>query len=267
MKNPRIAASSYSNTAPLIWSFLYGSQRGKYEIILDIAPSRSAELLLQRKVDAALVPVIAAQMMDDVWIVPEVCVGAREKAKSVCLITKDKELSSVKSVSLDIYSKTSVVLTKIIFKEFLGFEPEWINAKPNADKMLSETDCALLIGDPALMIDIIKYERFDLVELWKRFTGFGFVFAMWMTRNEACAFDFASARDEGLKRFSEIISNYKEEIPLSREEFETYLTKNISFSVDESMKRGMELYFELAAKNKFINLLTTPKFCQISENQ
>ncbi len=44
--------------------------------------------------------------------------------------------------------------------------------------MLNESDCALLIGDPALTIDETKYRKFDSAETWKSFTGFGFVFAM-----------------------------------------------------------------------------------------
>ena len=146
----RISASSYSNTAPLIWSFLYGSYRGRVELILDNAPSRSFGLLSQDRVDSALVPVIAFQLLEGVRLIPDVCVGAKEKVRSVCLITKTKDLSEVKTVSLDISSKTSVYLTKIIFREFLGFEPDWTDAAPDLDAMLAESDCALLIGDPAL---------------------------------------------------------------------------------------------------------------------
>ena len=241
-----ISASSYSNTAPLIWSFLYGSRHGKYEMILDTAPARSAQLLAEDKVDAALVPVIASQLIKGVRMIPDVCVGASEKVRSVCLVTKGEELKDVKSVSLDISSKTSIVLTKIIFREFFGFEPEWKNAEPNLDQMLDSSDCALLIGDPALTIDETKYRKFDLVELWREFSGFGFVFAMWMTRRDSCDIDFAAARDEGLEHLEEIIANYEGEIPITHEDFRNYLTENISFSVDESMQKGLELYFELA---------------------
>jgi len=72
MITPRISASSYSNTAPLVWSFLYGANHGKVEIILDNAPARSAELLAQDRVDAALVPVIASQLIDGVKVIPDV---------------------------------------------------------------------------------------------------------------------------------------------------------------------------------------------------
>jgi len=259
MKVPRISASSYSNTAPLIWSFLYGSNHGAVEIILDNAPARSAELLSQNRVDAALVPVIAYQQIDGVRLIADVCVGAKEKVRSVCLVTDGRELDSVKSVSLDISSKTSACLTKIIFREFLGFEPVWKDAKPDLEAMLAESDCALLIGDPALKLSVppavagdFEYRAFDLAELWKKYTGLGFVFAMWMTRNAKCEIDFAAARDEGLLHFDDIAANYNAEIGLSREEMLEYLSGNISYSADDSMQKGLELYFNLAAKHNLI---------------
>ncbi len=256
MPTIRISASSYSNTAPLVWSFLYGSNRGKYEVIMDNAPARSAELLSQNRIDAALVPVIAYQMLDNVRLIPNVCVGAKEKVKSVCLVTKGEDLSDIKSVSLDISSKTSVALTKIIFREFFNFEPVWTEAKPDLEQMLSISDCALLIGDPALTVDEKRFKKFDLAEIWKNNTGFGFVFAMWMANKErsenARKINFAKARDEGLQHLDEIISNYESEISLSHQEFRDYLLGNISYSIDDSMQKGLELYFKLAHKNGLI---------------
>ncbi|MFM9904534.1 MAG: menaquinone biosynthetic enzyme MqnA/MqnD family protein [Pyrinomonadaceae bacterium] len=266
MNSRRISASSYSNTAPLIWSFLYGQNHGKVEIILDNAPARSAELLAQGRVDAALVPVIAYQTIDDVRLVPEVCVGARDRVRSVCLITNGGDLADVRSVALDTSSRTSVVLTKIIFREFLGFEPVWKNAPPDLDAMLENSDAALLIGDPALKTAEFgmrvadsdpksksqNRKSFDVAELWHTYTGLGFVFAMWMTRRATCDIDFAGARDEGLAHIDEIAANYASETGLSRDEMKSYLTENISYSIDGSMQQGMELYFELAHKNGLI---------------
>jgi chorismate dehydratase len=204
---------------------------------------------------------------------------------------------------LDVSSRTSVVLTKIIFREFLGFEPEWRSAEPNVEAMLDDSDCALLIGDPALSIadcglriaelsnaecgtqnaksqssqpelpsasdDPTKKEsafrvphsaldkvpqsairKFDLVELWRRYTDLGFVFAMWMTRTERSPVDFSFARDEGLARIDEIVSNYLPDIKIGQDEFRRYLTENISYTVNDELQRGMELYFDLANKHR-----------------
>ena len=264
---PRISASSYSNTAPLIWSFLYGSERGKYELILDNAPARSAELLAQKRVDAALVPVIEYQRIEDVLLVPNVCVGAREKVRSVCLVTEGNDLKNVKTISLDVSSRTSVALTKIIFQEFFGYEPDYKISKPDLPEMLMHSDCALLIGDPALTIDENKYRKFDLAEVWKSFTGCGFVFAMWMTQVSkseiARKIDFAAARDEGLRHLEEIIANYEQEISLERKDFKKYLTENISFSIDENMQKGLELFFKLAHEN---NLTENNKLLRFADS-
>ena len=243
-----------------MWSFLYGQNHGTVEIILDNAPARSAELLAQDRVDAALVPVIAYQQIDGARLIPDVCVGARERVRSVCLVTKGEDLQHVQSVALDTSSKTSVVLTKIIFREFFGFEPEWKYASPDVDAMLSDADCALLIGDPALVLSVpgaaatgAVLRVFDLAELWHKYTGLGFVFAMWMTRRDKCEIDFAAARDEGLAHLDEIVANYETDIHLGRDEMRTYLSQNISYCIDDSMRHGMGLYFELAAKNRLID--------------
>lgn len=260
---PRISASSYSNTAPLIWSFLYGTNRGKDELILDNAPARSAELLAENRIDAALVPVIEYQRIEDVLLVPRVCVGAKERVRSVCLVTKGADLKDVRTVALDVSSKTSVALTRIIFREFLGIEPIYKQAKPNLTEMLSDSDCALLIGDPALMTrdgqmteDYGQIRKFDLAETWREFTGCGFVFAMWMANKDkagiARTIDFAAARDEGLAHLDEIISNYETEITLPRDDFKKYLSENISYTIDDSMQKGLSLYYDLAHKHGLI---------------
>jgi len=256
MQGPRIAASSYSNTAPLIWSFLYGSQHGKVELILDNAPARSAELLAQGRVDAALTPVVAYQMMEGCRLVPGVCIGAKERVRSVCLVTKGRSLENVKSVALDVSSKTSVCLTKLIFREFLGFEPEWRPAEPDIESMLHASDAALLIGDPALRLaeaasatPDTPLQVHDLAGLWRQYTGLGFIFAMWMHRGDEAPFDLAAVRDEGLAHIDEIAGNYREDIGTGTENLKRYLLENISYAPDASMLAGLELFFELSFKN------------------
>ncbi len=233
-------------------------------MILDNAPARSAEMLRQRRVSAALVPVIEYQRIEDVLLVPDVCIGAQERVRSVCLVTKGVDLEDVKSVALDVSSKTSIALTKIIFREFYALDPTYKQAKPNLIEMLSDSDCALLIGDPSLTVDEKIYRKFDLAETWKSFTGFGFVFAMWMANAEnsdaAEQIDFAAARDEGLKHLGEIIANYETEISLARDDFKTYLSENIAYSIDDSMQNGLSLFFDLAHKHNLIERLKSLRF-------
>jgi chorismate dehydratase len=253
---PRIAASSYLNTAPLIWSFIHSTQRNAVELLIDTAPARCAEMLSRGEVDAALVPVIEYQRLDDVVIVPDVCVGSRSAVRSVVLVSRVNNLKKVKRVALDESSRTSVALVKIVFREFLGFEPEWQSSPPDLKSMLARADAALIIGDPAMKIPRDQFRVFDLATLWHEYTGFGFVFAMWMVRKDNVetvrAIDFAAARDEGLAHLDDIAARYGRQIGLSPKEIKQYLTQNISLGMDEEMKKGLELYFELAHKHQLI---------------
>src|SRR6267154_5283307 len=261
---PRIAASSYLNTAPLIWSFIHGSQRDAVQLFTDKAPARCAEMLGNGEVDAALVPVIEYQRIPDVVIVPDVCVGSRSAVRSVVIASKQNNLKKVKRVSLDDSSRTSVALVKIIFREFLGFEPEWQVAPPDLRTMLEHNDAALIIGDPAMKIPRDKLRVFDLATLWHEFTGLGFVFAMWMARTNSAekilAIDLKAVRDEGLAHLDEIAAGYEDQAALSPAEIKDYLTGNIAFQMDEKMMKGLELYFELARKHKLIESAKTLEF-------
>lgn len=261
---PRIAASSYLNTAPLIWSFMQGSHRAAVELFTDTAPARCAEMLAGDEVDAGLVPVIEYQRIPDVAIVPDVCVGSRSAVRSVVLATRRNNLKKVERVALDDSSRTSAALVKIIFREFLGFEPGWQTSHPDLKSMLAHADAALIIGDPAMTIPRDQFRVFDLATLWHEFTGFGFVFAMWMARKEnverISRIDFAAARDEGLAHLDEIAAHYQARLGLSVGEIHTYLTENIAFQMDEEMRKGLELYFELAVKHKLIDEAKPPHF-------
>jgi len=255
-KRPRLAASSYLNTAPLIWSFQHGTRRDLVQLVTDTAPARCADLLAHGEVEAALVPIIEYQRIPEIRAVPNVCVGSHSAVRSVVLISKYDDLKNVRSVALDDSSRTSQALVKIIFREFVGVEPNWESRAPSPQLMMEGSDAALLIGDPAMKISRNDFHVFDLASLWRRFTDTGFVFAMWMARATAVeaisGLDFAGARDEGLKQIEKIISQYENDLPLPRDEIRKYLTDNITFHVDESLETGMRLYFELAQKHGLI---------------
>jgi chorismate dehydratase len=250
---PRIAASSYLNTAPLIWSFLYGPKQDAIELFTHQAPARCAEMLASGEVDAALVPVIEYQRIPDIAIVPDVCVGSRSAVRSVVIASKLNNLKKIKRVALDDSSRTSVALVKIIFREFFRFEPEWQVSPPDLRSMLEHNDAALIIGDPAMKVQRDKFRVFDLATLWHDFTGLGFVFAMWMAganrAEQVRAIDFKAVRDEGLAHLDEIAARHEKATGLSRDEIRDYLTRNIAFQMDDEMKKGLELFFELAQRH------------------
>jgi chorismate dehydratase len=261
---PRIAASSYLNTAPLIWSFQHGSRREGLKLLTHEAPARCAGLLAQGEVDAALVPVIEYQRMSDVAVVPDVCVGSRSRVRSVVLATRNRELKDVRTVALDTSSRTSVALIRVIFREFIGFEPEWKQAEPDLRSMLSQADAALIIGDPAMTFSREALRVFDMASLWREHTGLGFVFALWMARAESLervkAIDFEAARDEGLEHVEPIAALYEERLGLPLDELRGYLLENICFKLDEELLAGLGLFYRLAEKHGVIPALRPLKW-------
>lgn len=259
----RLAASSYLNSAPLIWSFLNGSHRGDVDFV-EAVPSRCARLLSESAVEGALIPVIEYQRIPSGFLVPDVCVGSQKEVLSVVLVSKDKTLENIESVALDESSRTSATLVKVIFKEFLGREPEWTTSAPNIQEMLDKYDAALIIGDPGMGFRRRGLNVWDMASLWKQHTGLGFVFAMWMVSDQAVeharSVDFAGARDEGVAHIEEIVQSYQDRIPMPVEQLRNYLTENIVFNVDEQMEKGLRLYFEFAAKHGLIETVKPLRF-------
>lgn len=182
--------------------------------------------------------------------------GSKGNVRSVVLVTRMRDLRECRSVALDESSRTSAALMKIIFLEFLGVEPKCVTLAPNVDRMLKDNDAALIIGDPAMTFARDDLRVVDMAGLWREHTGLGFVFALWAVGNKdvsrVAAIDFAAARDEGLEQIEVILSHYEREIPLTRDELREYLTDDITFHIDEPMKQGMKLYFDLAYKHHLI---------------
>jgi chorismate dehydratase len=261
---PRVAASSYLNTAPLIWSFARGRRRGEVELLTDTAPARCADMLARGQVEAALVPVIEYQRLPETAIVPGVCVGAREEVHSVVLVTRGARLEEVESIALSVESRTSAALIEVICREFLGRAPRLEQAEPDLGRMLARHDAALVIGDPAMTFEREGLRVYDMAALWREHTGLGFVFAMWMAHESAAegvrAIDFAGARDEGLASVEEIVDVYERELGRPREELVRYLTRNIAFDLDGELAAGLELFFRLAHKHGVIETLRPLKF-------
>jgi chorismate dehydratase len=247
----------------LIWSFVQGDRRNEVDFI-EAVPSRCARYLAEKEVEVALIPVIEYQRIPGGLLVPDVCVGSQKEVLSVVLVSKNSELDQIRTVALDESSRTSATLVKIIFREFLKREPTWTTCSPDLAEMLDQNDAALIIGDPGMSFPRTGLKVWDMAQLWRNYTGLGFVFAMWMVRDEAAdkarRVDFATARDEGVSQIEQIVCEYQSRIPMSLEDLRKYLTENIVFRVDDSMKQGLGLYYELAFKHQLIESVKPLRF-------
>ena len=251
MSKPYIAASSYLNTAPLCYSFLAGEQRERCEFLSDAAPAVCSDLLKAGKADAAMIPAIEYQRIQGIHAVRDVCVASRSRVRSVVLASR-VPIGEVRSVALDTSSRTSAALIQILFRHFYRRHPAFRPAAPRIAEMLEVDDAALMIGDPAMLIDRASLYVYDLAEEWRRHTGLPFVFAFWAVRADSQkglgGVDFVAAKREGLAHAPDLADRYSASLGLPRQELLTYMTENICYDLDEESLRGLRLYYRLAAE-------------------
>lgn len=255
---PYVAASSYLNAAPLCYSFVYGEQKDRCTFLSDAAPARCSELLAEGRADAALIPVIEYQRIPGLKIAPGACVASKQKVRSVLLASR-VPISEVRSVALDTSSRTSAALIQIILGHFYKVSASYRASPPRLEDMLESDDAALIIGDPAMLIDRSALHVYDLAEEWQKHTGLPFVFAFWAIRGDSTAWlgrdappdtriDFVAAKAEGLAHANELADIYAENLGLPRDDLFSYLTEAISYHLDEESLQGLRLYYELASK-------------------
>jgi len=265
MTRPKIAASSYLNTAPLCYSFERGAQMERSTFISDAAPSRCSDLLGAGEVDAALIPVIEYARVPNVKIAPGACVASKRKVRSVILVSK-VPIVEIGSVALDTSSRTSAALVRILLGHFHSLNVEYRSAAPRIQDMLESSDGALIIGVPAMLVPRSSLYVYDLAEEWNRRTGLPFVFAFWAIRVDAVerilesGVDFVAARREGMANIDEISETYQARLGLPREEIVSYLTESISYELDPESLRGLDLFFRLACQCEVIDAVRDVDF-------
>jgi len=256
----RIAASTYLNSAPLVYSFAQGSLRDRYTFLGDTAPSRCAVMLAAGQADIALIPVIEYQRIPELKIIPDLAVASKRQVRSVLLAAR-RPLAEVRTVTLDTSSRTSQTLVKLILTHRYGCQPQFLERTPDdaarCENMLEASDAALVIGDPAMRLAAsaaqLGVQIYDLAEEWRALTGLPFVFAVWAVRSDAqfeprtLMQDFLAAKQEGLTKLEELAATYAQELALPYDGLLSYLRENVNYDLDEENRAGMQQYFELAA--------------------
>ena len=262
----RISAISFLNTAPLMWDFenlglenkepTAARLREHFEISYTIPLVRCAEQLKEGSADIGIIPVAAYTTIPDLVIVPDVAIAAKNKVRSILLVSK-VPLDKIRSVATDDSSRTSAALVEIYLRKFVGIDPGFSRQKPALKEMLQWHDAALLIGDPALQAHPIGYFVYDMAEEWRRWTGRSFVFAFWAIRKAALqglgaepniAQVFQQSRDNGLKHIPEISAAWAPKLDLSTKLISEYLTENVDYTLDAENLEGLRLFYRYGAE-------------------
>lgn len=245
----RLGAVSYLNTKPLVHGL--EEQRDLFSLRFDV-PAQCAALLHEGRVDLGLIPAIE-YLRGDYRIVPGIAIGSNGPIASVALFSR-VPVERIGTLALDISSRTSVALTRILCAKRWHIAPKLAPAEPDLRAMLSRADAALIIGDPALSIDpdasgVIKI---DLGTEWRALTGLPFVYAMWSGREGVVAPEhvalLTAARDDGVSSVATIAraascGNVERERQLLR-----YLGDNLKYGLGEAEITGLRRFHELATE-------------------
>ena len=217
------------------------------ELIIDY-PSKIASMLLGNTIDVGLVPVAIIPEMEEHYIISNYCIGSDGEVASVCLFSEVR-LEKIEKILLDYQSRTSVELLKILAKDHWKIDPVFEETTGEYQQEISGTTAALVIGDRALKQRKISPYIYDLGLEWKKFTGFPFVYAAWVS-NKKLDDTFINAFNEtnlyGLNRIEEIVSNN----PFENFDLRKYYTEYISYAVDENKRKGLKTFLEKIAKEK-----------------
>lgn len=270
----------YLNTAPLVWGFTNGPLAGKYDLSFTV-PSQCAEALRSGAADIAIIPAIEYQRIPNLVVMPDLAIASQNRVRSLLIIAK-KPMDQVRSIALDRSSRSTQAMTRILAAEHWRISPEFFETEPDLNAMLQRADAALLIGDPALRISVAIEKKgtvgpqgravcqaatlgipggeifhvYDVVGEWRKYSSLPAVMAVWAARPEVVTTevlaDFAASRDYGLSQLSAISLEAARELELPQQVLESYLQQNIDFSLGEENRRGLERYFQEAAKLELI---------------
>lgn len=255
----RVSAITYLNTAPLMWDFEHGSRTAELRKQFAIGyttPSRCAQMLADGSADIGIIPVAAYATIPGLRILSDVAIASKNAVRSILLVSKFP-IERIRTVALDTSSRTSAALVQLLFAEHWRQGVEFTQAEPNLETMLAHHNAALLIGDPALLVDRSHYLTWDLAEEWRALTGRAFVFAFWAIREGAASDEdlaraadvFNASRDEGIRNTALIADEWSRKLPLTQETIRTYLHHNIHYYLDAENIAGMKLFFQLAASH------------------
>lgn len=196
--------------------------------------------------DIAFIPSIE-YLRSDYLLIPDHSISSKGKVDSVLLLSK-KDITDLTSVAIDMRSKTSVAMLKILLNKKYKINPDMVYMQPDIIKMMKRCDSALIIGDQALGINSAVYRVYDLGEEWYSYTQTIFVHAVLAVRPDVNLGDsintLISSKEMGLANIDRI-AEYSD---LDYRKCLEYLTNTISYDLGREEIMGLKCFYSLAAE-------------------
>jgi chorismate dehydratase len=136
--------------------------------------------------------------------------------------------------------------------------PHWEPLPIGSGLAATAADAVLLIGDRAIQPAAGTFNAvWDLGDVWQKWTGLPFVFAMWIARPGVDTKDIsprlAAARDAGVRHLDEIAAAAAESLDISQELALSYLRENLHFTLGPEELAGLTRFRELCIEHQLVS--------------
>ena len=255
----RIGAVSFLNTKPLIYPLLNGDIVSDNIHLSVEVPSRLATQLSNGELEVGLIPIVeyfrANSIGADYRIIPDIGIVSRGSVLSIKLYSR-VPITDIQSIALDISSRSSIALLKILLLEKYNSLPTFTSCESSIDPNKIDSDAVLLIGDAALKnLDATDYST-DLGTEWQDLTGLPFVYACWVARGKVELGNvpklLLEAKENGIKQIPQIARIESNKLQLSEPLCRKYLEQHIHYDLDESAIEGLKQFHRLVVKHKIV---------------
>jgi chorismate dehydratase len=261
----------YANCTPIFSALSANFDCSRYRFV-DGVPSRLNAMLRRSEIDLSPSSSFEyAQAHEQYCLLPELSISAIGQVKSVLLFSRVpiEELDGC-SIGLSTESDTSVNLLRVLLAKKYGFRNSFQRTSLPLVQGLGEFPALLLIGDAALKgVAVGGLRIYDLGELWQDFTGFPFVFALWIARREtarekraeltALSRDLVAAKQIAYDSYAEIAAGCDEREWLSEGELVEYW-RTLSYDLTPAHLEGVSCFFRHAYEMGLIPTLPVLRF-------
>src|SRR6218665_1983014 len=141
----KISIVNYTNALPFKWALKNSPLLQRIDLQEDI-PSICGQKLKFGQVDLALMPVAMLTELDRFFIETDFCIGAHGRVDSVKLYSQ-VPLEQMETMTLDYQSRSSITLTKVLFKFYWKKQVAYQDASPGFEQQIGGNNAAVVIGD------------------------------------------------------------------------------------------------------------------------
>ncbi len=261
----RLGRIGYLNVLPVYYPLEQGDIEHNFSLIYG-TPAELNEMIRRGLLDISVVSSIEyARHYDRYIILPDLSISARDKVKSVLLLSKTP-IENISVIHTTPHSHASVALMEILMSEVFGRDCKFVQSAIPLwqSKTSSRPEAYMAIGDEALYwLKKGEYPyHYDLASLWWKWTKKPFVFALWVCKKEAflqnpdtiasCVETLINAKLHGLKNLHKALEQASGTTFLTLYEMQEYFSL-LDYNLAESNIDGLTEYFSLLVKHSCID--------------